>query len=174
MFKGKHTITIGTHNEFYKFYNLFVQNIYGNYAFKTLEDFESQATATRVAPTFYQIGYSFADDDPFQTGGGAKFNAYQLGLYAQDEFQASDKFKLTVGLRIDVPIFPDKPEANEAFNAAYGDYGKTGEVPDTKIMWSPRMGFNWDVKGDRSIQVRGGIGLFHGKSSFCMGFESVL
>lgn len=166
LYKGKHTITIGTHNEFYKFYNLFVQNIFGNYAFKTLEDFESQATAAPVAPTFYQIGYSFADDDAFQTGGGAKFNAYQLGLYAQDEFQVSDKLKLTGGLRIDVPIFPDKPESNDAFNAAYGENGKTGVVPDTKIMWSPRFGFNWDVTGDRSVQVRGGVGLFTGRVPF--------
>jgi hypothetical protein len=68
LFKGKHTVTIGTHNEFYKFYNLFVQNIYGNYAFKTLAHFESQATVTPIAPTFYQVGYSFEDDGPYQTG----------------------------------------------------------------------------------------------------------
>ena len=166
LFKGKHTITIGTHNEFYKFYNLFVQNIYGNYAFKTLEDFESQATATPIAPTFYQVGYSFADDGPSQTGGGAKFKAFQLGLYGQDEFQVSDKLKLTGGLRIDVPIFPDKPEGNEAFNTTYGEYGKTGVVPDTKILWSPRIGFNWDVTGDRMLQVRGGVGLFSGRVPF--------
>ncbi len=166
LFKGKHTITIGTHNEFYKFYNLFVQNIYGNYAFKSLADFESQATATPVAPTFYQIGYSFAEDGPAQTGGSAKFNAYQLGLYAQDEFQVSDKLKLTGGVRIDVPIFPDKPEGNDAFNDAYGENGKTGVVPDTRILWSPRIGFNWDVTGDRSIQVRGGAGLFTGRVPF--------
>lgn len=166
VFKGQHTITIGTHNEFYKFYNLFVQNIYGNYAFKSLADFESQATATPIAPTFYQIGYSFADDDPFQTGGGAKFSAYQLGLYAQDEFQVTDKLKLTGGLRIDVPIFPDKPEGNEAFNDIYGENGKTGVVPDTRILWSPRIGFNWDVTGDRTTQVRGGAGLFTGRVPF--------
>lgn len=167
MFRGKHTITIGTHNEFYKFYNLFVQNIYGNYAFKTLEDFESQATGAPVAPNFYQIGYSFADDGPFQTGGGANFSAFQLGFYGQDEFQITDKLKLTGGVRIDIPIFPDKPPANDAFNNTYGDqYGNTGEVPDTKILWSPRLGFNWDAKGDRSLQVRGGVGLFTGRVPF--------
>jgi len=166
LFKGKHTITLGTHNEFYKFYNLFVQNIYGNYAFKTLADFESQATATPVAPTFYQVGYSFADDGPSQMAGGANFSAFQLGLYAQDELQVTDNIKLTGGLRIDVPIFPDKPLANDAFNDTYGDSGKTGEVPDTKILWSPRIGVNYDVNGDRTLQIRGGAGLFTGRVPF--------
>ena len=166
IFKGNHTITLGTHNEFYKFYNLFVQNIYGNYAFKTLEHFESQTSATPVAPTFYQIGYSFAEDGPTQAGGGANFSAFQLGLYAQDEFQLSNNLKLVGGLRIDLPIFPDKPAGNDAFNATYGDEGKTGVVPETKILWSPRLGFNWDAKGDRTLQVRGGAGIFTGRVPF--------
>ncbi len=94
IFKGNHTITIGTHNEFYKFYNLFVQNIYGSYAFNSLKNFYTLAddnTANDVAPTSFRYGYSFADDDgPKQTKGGATFNAMQLGLYAQDEFQVTE------------------------------------------------------------------------------------
>jgi hypothetical protein len=167
IFLGKHTFTIGTHNEFYKFYNLFLQNIFGNYAFNSLDNFKSQATDTPIAPTFYRIGYSFAEDDgPYQTGAAATFNAFQLGLYGQDEYQFSDKLKITAGLRIDLPIFPDKPAGNTAFNETYGAEGKTGELPDTKILWSPRLGFNFDVKGDKSLQVRGGTGLFTGRVPF--------
>ncbi|MEJ1241114.1 carboxypeptidase regulatory-like domain-containing protein [Chryseolinea sp. T2] len=166
LFKGNHTLTFGTHNEIYSFYNLFVQNIFGNYAFKTLEDFETQASATPVAPTFYQIGYSFADDGAYQTSGGASFKALQLGLYAQDEFQATQNVKVTAGLRLDLPIFPDSPEANDDFNNKYGSEGMTGEVPETRILWSPRVGFNWDVNGDKTTQVRGGTGLFTGRVPF--------
>jgi hypothetical protein len=90
----------------------------------------------------------------------------QLGFYGQDDFQVTDKLKLTGGLRIDIPIFTDTPLGNDAFNATYGEYGKTGEVPDTKIMWSPRVGFNYDVKGDKSLQLRGGVGLFTGRVPF--------
>jgi outer membrane receptor for ferrienterochelin and colicin len=165
-FRGQHTITLGTHNEFYKFYNLFVQNIYGNYAFRSLEDFESQAGATPVAPTFYRVGYSFKEDGPLQTEGGSSFNAFQFGLYAQDEWQATDRLKVTAGLRIDIPVFPDKPEGNEAFNTAYGEQGLTGTVPDSKILWSPRLGFNLDAFGNKDLQVRGGIGLFTGRVPF--------
>lgn len=166
IYLGKHTVTVGTHNEFYKFYNLFIQNIFGNYAFNSLDAFKSQATLTRTAPTFYRVGYSFAEDGDYQLEGGATFNAFQLGLYGQDEFQYSDKLKLTFGLRADLPIFPDKPEGNEAFNDEYGDQGKTGDVPQTRILWSPRFGFNYDINGDKSIQIRGGTGLFTGRVPF--------
>lgn len=167
IYAGKHTITIGTNNEFYKFYNLFVQNIYGNYAYNSLANFETVGTAGEVAPTFYQVGYSFANDGLSQSAGGAKFNAFQLGLYGQDDIQVFENLKVTAGLRIDLPVFPDKPEGNTTFNEAYGSRGgTTGTVPDSKILWSPRVGFNWDVMGDRSLQVRGGTGLFTGRVPF--------
>jgi hypothetical protein len=168
LFKGKHTFTFGTHNELYSFYNLFVQNIFGSYTYKSLENFETIGTAGEVAPTYYGIGYSFDDtDNPYQTNGASKFKAMQLGLYGQDEYQLTQDFTVTAGLRIDLPVFPDKPEANDAFNTAYSAQKvATGDVPTTKIMWSPRIGFNWDVKGDKSIQVRGGTGLFTGRVPF--------
>jgi hypothetical protein len=168
LYQGKHTFTFGTHNEMYKFYNLFVQNIYGNYAYKNLAQFESVGTATEVAPTYYGIGYSFAtDDNPKQSNGAARFNAFQLGLYAQDEYKVANNLQITAGLRIDVPIFPDKPDANADFNTAYATQGvATGTVPQTKIMWSPRVGFNWDVFNNKSLQIRGGSGLFTGRVPF--------
>jgi hypothetical protein len=168
IFNGKHTITLGTHNEFYHAYNLFVQNIFGNYAYNSLANFETIGTAAEVSPTYYAIGYSFdATDNPSQSNGAAKFNAMQYGLYAQDEYQAMKNLKVTVGLRLDIPVFPDKPEANEAFNTAYASEGvATGTLPKTRIMWAPRLGFNWDVFGNKNTQIRGGSGLFTGRVPF--------
>ena len=168
IYSGKHNITLGTHNEFYSFENLFVQNIYGGYAYRSLADFETIGTASEVAPTFYAIGYSFdKTDDPLQSNGAAKFNAMQLGFYAQDEYQATNNLKFTAGLRVDIPIFTDSPESNSAFNTAYSSQGvATGELPKSKLMWSPRLGFNWDVKGDKTLQVRGGTGIFTGRVPF--------
>jgi len=168
MYKGKHTITLGTNNEFYHFYNLFVQNIYGNYAFNSLANFQSQANTVKVAPTFYNVSYSFnPDDNPSQSKGSADFNAFQLGLYGQDEIQVTNNLKVIAGLRVDLPIFPDKPEAYDQFNnSAFGAEGKTGVVPETKILWSPRIGFNFDVLGDKTLQIRGGSGLFTGRVPF--------
>ncbi|NJK98113.1 MAG: TonB-dependent receptor [Bacteroidales bacterium] len=168
LYLGRHTLTFGTHNEMYRFYNLFVQNIYGNYAYKTLANFESIGTASEVAPTFYGIGYSFANDDnPSQSKGAAEFTAFQLGLYAQDEFQLTKNLQVTAGLRVDIPIFPDKPESNADFNTAYASQEvSTGTVPESKLLWSPRIGFNWDVFNNKSLQVRGGTGLFTGRVPF--------
>jgi len=168
LYLGKHTLTFGTHNEMYNFYNLFVQNIYGNYAYKNLAQFESIGTATEVAPTFYGIGYSFAgDDNPSQGKGAAEFTAFQLGFYAQDEFKVTNNLQVTAGLRVDIPIFPDKPEKNADFNTAYASQEiSTGTVPETKLLWSPRIGFNWDVFNNKSLQVRGGTGLFTGRVPF--------
>ncbi len=168
IYSGKHTFTFGTHNEFYSFKNLFVQNIYGSYAYNSLANFETIGTASEVAPTYYAIGYSFdTSDDPSQSKGAAKFKAMQLGFYAQDEYQVTNNLKLTAGLRVDIPIFPEKPDANTAFNTAYAAKEvATGELPKSKLMWSPRLGFNWDVFGDKSLQIRGGTGIFTGRVPF--------
>jgi hypothetical protein len=168
IFRGKHSITIGTHNEFYSFYNLFVQNIYGDYAYNSLANFQTVGTPGEVAPTYYAVGYSFdTTDNPSQSKGAASFNAAQYGFYAQDEYQVTKNMQVTAGLRIDIPVFPDKPTANDAFNTAYADQGiATGVLPKTRIMWGPRLGFNWDVFGDKTTQVRGGSGLFTGRVPF--------
>jgi len=168
-FRGRHSITIGTHNEFYSFYNLFVQNIYGNYAYNSLANFQTVGTPGEVAPTYYAIGYSFdGTDNPSQSNGAAKFNAMQYGLYAQDEYQVTKNILVTGGLRIDIPVFPDKPGANDAFNSVYDPQNgvSTGVLPKSRIMWSPRLGFNWDVFGNKTTQIRGGSGLFTGRVPF--------
>lgn len=169
LYRGKHTITLGTNNEFYKFYNLFVQNIYGAYAFNSLANFQTQGTATPVNPSLYGVGYSTdPNDDPSQSKGASDFSAFQLGVYGQDELQVNDRFRLTAGLRIDMPIFPTKPVANDQYNSNpnFAGQGNTGDVPTSRPLWSPRVGFNWDVKGDKDIQVRGGSGLFTGRVPF--------
>jgi hypothetical protein len=170
IYQGKHTITVGTHNEFYTFYNLFVQNIYGNYAYSSLADFESIGTNTEVSPTYYSIGYSFDNtDNPSQSKGAAKFSAIQLGFYAQDEYQLTNDLKITGGLRLDIPVFTDKPEGNTAFNtdSVYISQGvETGQLPASKLLLAPRLGFNWDVFGDKTFQVRGGTGVFTGRVPF--------
>ena len=168
IFKGKHSFTLGTHNEFYSFYNLFVQNIYGSYGYKTLANFETIGLPGEVSPNYYALGYSFdGTDNPSQSKGAASFNAMQLGFYGQDQYQVTNTLQLTGGLRLDIPVFSDTPQANDAFNTAYSAQNvATGVLPKTKLMWSPRLGFNWDVFGNRSTQVRGGTGLFTGRVPF--------
>lgn len=165
IYKGKHTFMIGTHNEFYSVANLFLAFNYGDYRFSSMEDFMTDQTANR-----FQRAYSLVDNvtgDDSQAI--AAFGGGQFGIYVQDEFQASDNLKLTIGIRADSPFFDDTP-TNDEFNnttiplleAAGQDLqgAKTGQFIKSQLLFSPRIGFNLDVTGNNKTQLRGGLGIF--------------
>ncbi len=151
--KGDHTITLGTHNEFFTFDNLFIQNAFGAYEFRTQADLFA-GIARRFQFTAVPPGQ--ADTQ--------KFDVNQIGLYAGDVWAVKDNLTLTYGLRVDIPFFPDKPSRNLFTEAAYGF--RTDEVPDGEQLWQPRFGFNWDIKGDGQQQLRGGTGIFAGRAPY--------
>jgi outer membrane receptor for ferrienterochelin and colicin len=155
--KGKHTFTVGTHNEFFKFSNLFIRDNFGSYTFA--------GTGPTTALDNLQAGLAQQYDYSFPVGATdrAKFNVNQLGFYAGDLFRVTPRVSLTIGVRFDKPFFPDKPTANPASEAAFG-YA-TDVVPNPTL-FSPRFGFNWDVKGDAKRQVRGGVGIFSGRTPY--------
>ena len=152
---GNHTFTLGTHNEFFKFSNVFVNNYRGRYRFDNLADFDAGK------PKNIDITYPSVPG----TLPAAAFKAAQLGFYFQDEIQVDPTFRLTAGLRLDVPLFFDKPADNPAVSASFPGYG-TSKLPSGQILVSPRIGFNWDLTGDRVLQLRGGTGLFTGRAPF--------
>jgi hypothetical protein len=151
---GKHTITLGTHNEGFKFRNLFLNNGAGYYTFTSIANFE-QGKASGV-----QASYPTAD------GGEARFKAAQLGFYAQDEYTPVENLRLTLGMRIDVPVFVDKPGNNEGVATQFGSQYHTSNTPNGQVLYSPRIGFNWDVNNDSKVQLRGGTGVFSGRVPF--------
>ncbi|TAE38392.1 MAG: TonB-dependent receptor [Sphingobacteriales bacterium] len=158
---GKHLVTVGTHNEFFKFNNLFINNVAGRWTFNNLNEYLNNGP-TNLEPRQVQATIS---RDPNNTRPSAKFSAAQLGFYAQDEFEVIKGLKVTAGLRMDIPVFGDKPLANDSVAKYFPGY-KTDRTPSSKPLLSPRLGFNYDVMGDRSIQVRGGTGLFTGRVPF--------
>ncbi|WP_253402467.1 TonB-dependent receptor [Pontibacter sp. HSC-36F09] len=163
LFLGKHTITLGTHNEFYKTYNLFIRQEFGAYTYNSLEAFEAIGTPAETAPGEFFRNYSRTDNRQQ----GAEFSAFQLGFYAQDEYAVLNNLKLTAGIRLDIPTFNDEPAANEEFNEAFASRGlATDKTPGAQFMLSPRVGVNWDVMDDGNTQVRGGAGIFTGRAPF--------
>jgi hypothetical protein len=151
--KGRHLITIGTHNEFFKFKNLFIRDNFGAYRFSSLANFEAGLAQS------YDYSFS-ATSDPRQA---AEFSVRQFGFYAGDLWRVASNFTLNYGLRVDIPSFPDTPNANPAAVANFGF--RTDIAPSAKL-WSPRAGFNWDIGGKAKQQVRGGVGIFAGRPPY--------
>ncbi len=154
LFKGNHTLTFGTHNEIFKFYNAYVQRAFGLYSFKSLDDLAAGK------PDSYDRYYSLTNDP----NAPSKFSVFQLGGMVMDEWNVTPKFKLTLGLRADVPVFPDTPLANPKVESIFGI--PTNQVASGNILWSPRLGFNYQISGDQDFQVRGGIGIFSGRTPY--------
>jgi len=154
MFSGDHKITLGTHNELISFYNVFIKRAYGQYEFDSIEDLENGT------PGKFERYYSLTDDP----NAPAEFSVMQLGFYAGDEWSVSDNFKLTFGLRAEVPIMNDTPEANPNVESSFGI--KTDQNSGGNVVFSPRLGFNMSFGEDKNTQFRGGIGVFSGRPAY--------
>lgn len=162
LYKGNHTFNFGTQNTFNKFLNGFAPNYYGNYRFASVDAFYASANNGTANATRYALQYSARKGGEFPF---ASLKTLQLGFFAQDKWNVSKDFTLTLGLRADIPIFEQNFITNANADAlTYRDGAKieTGRAPKTSVLWSPRVGFNWDVNGDKSLQLRGGAGVFAG------------
>jgi hypothetical protein len=164
-YQGKHTITIGTYNEFYRFQNGFAPNYVGMFGFRSLTEFYNSANNGTRNVNQYRYRSSALPDGRFPF---ANISAAQLGFYIQDEFEVNKKFKLTGGLRVDIPIISSndiQTNENVLNNMRFRDNLQinTGKLQNASVLWSPRVGFNWDVKGDKTLQLRGGTGVFTGR-----------
>ncbi|MCS7154418.1 MAG: TonB-dependent receptor [Bacteroidetes bacterium] len=171
-FLGRHTITVGTSNEIYATDNWFTPWWYGYYVFRSAQDFlehinAPNPTASNVPqPRVFRLQYSLLPGGEVPI---AKIRAWQFGAYAQDEWRVLNNLRLTLGLRVDMPIFLNKLQTNERvaqLTFARGLKIDTGRLPKATPLWSPRLGFNWDVWANRRLQLRGGTGIFTGKIPF--------
>ncbi|MXV15373.1 TonB-dependent receptor [Hufsiella ginkgonis] len=160
---GKHSVLLGAQIEKSKTKNGFQRFGTGYYVFNSWADFVNGAK-----PNNYAVTYSL-NADGSQAFPSFKFEQYSA--YIQDEFTASDRLKFTAGLRVEKSDYPDLDEVKThpllaSLTFAQGQKLNSGELPESKVLLSPRFGFNWNVKGDRSLQVRGGTGIFTGRIPF--------
>lgn len=160
---GKHTLTIGASYDHLYFGNSYKRYGTSYYRYASMEDFMNGA-----APTTFGLTYPYGNGD-----GYAKLSFGYGSLYGQDEYRVTDHLKVTGGLRFELPMYKDDLEGNNAISALQfqnldGDplTIDVGSWPKSKVTVSPRLGFNWDVKGDKSVQLRGGTGVFTGRLPF--------
>jgi hypothetical protein len=161
IFSGNHEITLGTSNQIQAYTNGFATQYNGVYSFNSFADFENNAPATS-----YTFRYSALPDGSFPY---VNIKGQVFSLYLQDKFQVNNNLKLTYGLRADYDSFPTSLQQNPyvtGFTFQGGTHVDPSVLPKNRILLSPRLGFNWDVKGDQSLQVRGGSGLFAGAVPF--------
>lgn len=175
LYRGKHTFTLGTHNEFYSIRNVFIRQNFGSYDFNSLDDFLSGAPAQD-----YDRSYSLIPGDERVIGddsqAAADFNAMQLGFYAQDEIEVNNNLKVTAGLRLDIPVITSDPAIPSTFESstlpllqAQYDIAQNitpGQAPSGQLMFSPRLGFEYQIDGDRSSVLRGGVGIYTSRVPF--------
>lgn len=154
---GSHKLLGGISFEHQMADNSYMRNGSGYYRYKTLDDFLNGGTPEIVALTY---GYN-GEQNPT-----ARVQYSKVGIYLQDEWQATRNLKLTYGLRLD-DLFFDNGDlmTNQAiYDLAYnGRHIDTGKWPSSKVIFSPRVGLTWDVFGDQSFKLRGGTGLFSGR-----------
>lgn len=205
MFFKDHTVTAGLSFESFKFANSFNLTGYGLAIFSTA-DIKTFVDSVPVSGNYVFGAYPLDVDVNYARNRAAAgqwtwyyLTVGQASAYVQDEWQAADHFRITLGLRMDIPFYFNASYRNPIMNADGTFAGKYDEgkptlpnkdnltlfnkdgkpitngpgkdvdntkLPDRKPLFSPRLGFNWDVKGDRTVQVRGGTGLFTGRFPF--------
>lgn len=165
IYKGKHTLLAGVNVEYFRAANLFIRNNYGRYTYTNLDDFINQDTAFEYERSFSQVDNIAGDE----SDAIAEFSQVLAGFYFQDEIQMTENFRLTAGIRVDIPFWLTDQPLNEDFNnndlpriqGLHDVKGaQTGQFIKPQLLFSPRIGFNYDVKGDKTFQLRGGIGIF--------------
>ena len=154
---GNHKIIAGVNFEHQMADNAYMRNGTGYYRYNSLDDFLNERAPEIVCLTYGYDG---------ETAPAARVQYNKAGIYAQDEWQATKNFKLTYGLRLDGMFFnnTDLMTNNAILDLDYnGRHIDTGKWPGNSISISPRIGFVYDVFGDKTLKFRGGTGFFQGR-----------
>jgi len=174
-----HSLTFGGSYENYRSENVFFPGKQSAYVYNSLSDFYTDMndylanpnrTVSPITLRRFQVRWNNipGSEKPLQP-----LEVQYFGAYAQDVWQWKSNFSLTYGLRFDVPVFGDTGYENAVADAMtfMDEDGQpvqysTAKLPDPRVLWSPRVGFNWDVFGNRNTQFRGGTGIFTGKPAY--------
>jgi len=175
----QHSLTFGVSVEKYHSDNVFFSGAQSVYVYNSLADFYTDAAGYLANPTRtvspvtlrrFQYRYS---NIPGQVEPLQPLDVTYAGVYLQDEWRPAPNLTLTMGVRVDWPKF-----GNTAYDNAVADTmnfrnasGATvrynsGKLPPVNELFSPRLGFNYDLRGRHNTQIRGGTGVFSGRPAY--------
>jgi hypothetical protein len=153
---GSHHFTLGTHGELVRIYDVNgFQHDPGNWFFQSLDSLE------QGLPAAYE---RFVPGPLLPTEGRPDFRVGQVGIYFQDQWIPHPRLTITGGIRFDAPFLPTAPPENPELLAALRI--STARTPGGHLLWSPRLGVNYDPSGGGATFLRGGIGLFEGRPAY--------
>lgn len=150
LYLDDHTIKGGVDFQQNKIYNLFGRTQFGAYEFYGIDNFEKGIYGSY---NLYQpaSGYTLADV-------AAKWTLRQYGFFLQDTWQANNNLSVQYGVRVNLNKTGDSPIYNPTFTTAFG-YRNDNTIDGMKLV-EPRLSFNYNLGGERMMQIRGGAGLF--------------
>lgn len=165
--RGRNNITLGTHNEVYGIQYYFQNAWNGRWQYSSIANFNANRPS-RIRGT-YKLGdnsYGSVLNTP-----SADFRVIWPSGYVQDEITVTDRLRVTPGIRVDVPVMPNRPNPNPSFLAtSYNGSQPFAKYTESNIggnvYVAPRISFNYDVRGDQTLQLRGGSGVFTGRIPF--------
>jgi len=174
-----HTLTFGLALERYESENVFNSASQSVYVYNSLDDFYTDVAGyvadpnRTVSPVTLRRFDLRWNNIPGQEKPTQPLRVLYFSSYLQDDWRVIDRLTVTIGVRWDAPYFGDTGFTNVnadalTFRDEFGNdvQYKTGKLPEANALWSPRVGFNWDVNGDRDTQVRGGTGVFAGRPAY--------
>ena len=157
---GDHTLTAGLSYEQMYFGNAYMTFAPGYYRYNSIDAFMHNE-----APAAYAITFGL-------NGNTAPYSELSFGMgafYVQDEWQLLSNLKLTGGIRFELPFYLNSLQSNQAIVALTFDNGykmDVGTWPEQQLLISPRIAFPWDVLRSGKYKIRGGTGIFTGRTPF--------
>ncbi|HEX9582678.1 MAG TPA: carboxypeptidase regulatory-like domain-containing protein [Gemmatimonadales bacterium] len=142
-----HRLTLGARVELYHVEQTGVFNALGKWEFASLDSLEQGVASS------FTLARDFG-------GGTGRFSGALYGVHATDQWEVGDRISLIAGLRADLPVMHGRPPYAATVDSLF--QRRTDVLPATDVLWSPRLGVNWDVTGDQRNQARAGVGLFVG------------
>ncbi len=159
--RGKHSLTLGVHNELYNINYRFLTAFNGRWAYRNAEDFyANKPSRIRGVYNLQNNDYEYNRATP-----SAEFRVFLLSQYIQDDIAINKKLNVTIGIRTDATLYPDRPTTNGIVTSTK-EFANYKNKNYAKPQLAPRVGFNWDILGTKKLILRGGTGIFNGRMPF--------